>query len=635
MAARLTPAPVGAVRFEGGFLGERMRVNRDAILPILHEQCRATGRLDAWDWRPGQPNPPHVYWDSDVAKWLEAAAYSLSLHPDAALTGRIEALLERMAEAQLPDGYLNSYFIRVAPEQRWTNLRDQHELYCAGHLIEAAVAYAQATGRTAFLDMVRRYADHIATVFGTGPGQRRGYPGHEEIELALLRLFRATGERRYLDLARYFIDERGRAPHYFEREARERGEDPARWGSRGYDIFQAHRPVREQTTPEGHAVRACYLYAAMADLAAETGDDGLRETCRAVWRNLTRRRLYITGGVGSSAHGERFTVDYDLPNETAYAETCASIALMFFAQRMLHLEADGQYADVIEQALYNGLLSGVSLDGTRFFYANPLAVYPKAFGFGMNRFPAERQPWFGCACCPPNLARVLASLGAFAYATSPGTAWVNLYAVGSADLDLGTARLRLTQVTDYPWDGHVAITVQPRQTAAFTLALRLPGWCTDPAISVNGTPVDIASVRRKGYAHLARTWSPGDCVELTLPMPVRRVRAHPSVRHDAGRVALQRGPVLYCLEEDDNGPDLAALSLPRRAAVRVDRRGSPFAGVPVLRARGRRLATAGWDDALYRADEPAPPTPAALTAVPYALWANRRPGEMALWIRES
>lgn len=634
MAAVLNPAPVRAVRLDGGFLGERLRVNREVTLPIEYRQCKDTGRLDAWDWRPGQPNPPHIFWDSDVAKWIEAAAFSLALYPDPDLEARVDDVVARMARTQLPDGYLNSHFILVEPGKRWANLRDQHELYCAGHLMEAAVAYFQATGKRAFLDVMRRYADYIGTVFGTGEGQRRGYPGHEEIEMALAKLGRATGERRYLDLARYFVDERGRQPHYYDHEAQQRGEDPARWHGRRYDYCQAHKPVREQTTAEGHSVRACYLYAGMADVAAETGDADLLAACRALWQNITRRRLYITGAVGSAADGERFTVDYDLPNETAYAETCATIALVFFAHRMLQLERQGDYADVLEQALYNGVLSGVSLDGTRFFYANPLAVHPKAFGFGLNRFPAERQAWFGCACCPPNIARLLASLGTYAYSTEPGGIWVHLYAAGTADLDCAGTAVRLTQTTDYPWDGRVGVAVQPRAPVAFTLALRVPGWCAGATLSLNGQAVDLAGCSEGGYAHLTRTWSPGDRVELNLPMPARRIQAHPSVRQDAGCVALQRGPVVYCLEEVDNGPDLAALSLPPPAPLEVSSERSPFPGIPVIRARGRRTLATGWDDQLYRTVEPARRRSTELTAIPYCLWANRQMGEMRVWIRE-
>lgn len=635
MAAVLTPAPVRAVRLEGGFLGERLRVNREATLPIEYRQCKDTGRLDAWDWQPGRPNPPHIFWDSDVAKWIEAAAFSLALYPDPELEARVDDVVARMARTQLSDGYLNSHFILVEPGKRWTNLRDQHELYCAGHLTEAAVAYFAATGKRAFLDVMRRYVDHIATVFGTQEGQLRGYPGHEEIELALVKLYRATGEKRYLDLACYFVDERGRQPHYYDLEAQRRSEDPARWRGRRYEYCQAHKPVREQTTAEGHSVRACYLYAGMADVAAETGDPALLAACQALWQNITHRRMYITGAVGSAADGERFTVDYDLPNETAYGETCATIALVFFAHRMLQLERRGEYGDVIEQALYNGVLSGVSLDGTRFFYANPLSVYPKAYGFGLNRFPAERQAWFGCSCCPPNIARLLASLGSYAYSTERGAAWVHLYAAGTADLDLGGTALRLTQTTDYPWDGRVAIAVQPPAPAAFTLALRIPAWCTGASLCVNGQAVDLAACCRDGYARLNRTWAAGDRVELDLPMPARRVQAHPAVRHEAGCVALQRGPVVYCLEGVDNGVDLAALSLPRSAALEVASAGSPFAGVPVIRAKAYRDSAAHWGEELYRTARPARRQGVEVTAIPYCLWANRQMGEMLVWVREA
>jgi DUF1680 family protein len=633
----LQPVPVSGVRFGPGFLGDRVRVNREATLPLEYEQCRRTGRLDAWSWRPGKPAPPHHFWDSDVAKWIEAAAWSLAAVPDPDLEARVERVIDQMAACQAEDGYLNSRFLLVEPDKRWTNLRDLHELYCAGHLMEAAVAWYEATGRRRFLDLMCRYADHIAAVFGPGPEQRRGYPGHEEIELALIRLYRATGERRYADLAAFFVNERGRQPHYFDLEARERGEDPGPPDPGKYRHHQAHLPVREQTTIEGHAVRAAYLFAGVADVAAVSGDETLLSACRRIWRNLTERRMYVTGGIGSTPQGERFTADYDLPNETAYAETCAAIALVFFADRMLRLERRGVYADVLERALYNGVLSGVSLDGTKFFYANPLAAYPPAHGSGLNRFPPERQEWFGCACCPPNLARLLASLGRYVYAAGPGELWVHLFAAGTLETELDGQPIRLEQQTRYPWEEAVEIRLTPAAPTDFTLCLRIPGWTRDPVLEINGVPVALDALTEQGYARVRRTWRAGDFLRLYLPMPVERVRAHPAVRHACGRVALQRGPVMYCLEEIDNGPDLAAIELPAEECFEVGFEDSPFPGVPVIRCLARRLDPTAWEGRLYRVGAEARPrtVPAAITAVPYCLWANRRPGEMIVWIREA
>lgn len=409
------PLPLRSVRITGGFWAERQKVNRETTLRIEYQQCKDTGRIDAWklNWKPGDPNPPHIYWDSDVAKLVEAVGYSLALQPDPELERLMDELIDDMEKAQQPDGYLNTHYIAVEPDKRWTNLRDCHELYCAGHLMEAAVAYYQGTGKRKMLDVLCRYADHIRSVFGTEPGKLRGYPGHEEIELALVKLATATGNQDYLQLAKYFVDERGQQPLYYDVERAKRGETaPYRLGSPDimpYAYNQAHLPVRQQTTAEGHAVRACYLYAGMAAVARETGDQSLIDACRTLWQNVTTRRMYITGGVGSSRFGERFTFDYDLPNEEAYAETCAAIALCFFANNMLQLDADAQYADILERALYNNVLSGVAANGKQFFYDNLLASFPPYYKFAQQKSP-RRQDWFGCSCCPPNIARLIASL---------------------------------------------------------------------------------------------------------------------------------------------------------------------------------------------------------------------------------
>ena len=454
-------APLGHkhVTFKDRFWAPRIETNRKVTLPIEYAQCRKTGRLAAWTWKKGRPNPPHIFWDSDVAKWLEAVGYSLERHPDAKLEKLADGVIRDMARAQAADGYLNSHYQFVEPGKRWTNLRDCHELYCAGHLMEAAVAYSRATGKRTFLDVMCRYADCIDKTFGTRKGQKRGYCGHEEIELALVKLFHATGEARYLNLAKYFVDERGRHPNYFVEEASKRGDMKLRPFMDAKNLYlQAHAPVRGQTEAVGHAVRAMYLCSGMADVAAGTGDASLRAACRRIWKSATQRRMYITGGIGSSRHGERFTCDYDLPNETAYAETCASIGLVFFAHRMLQAEADGEYADVMERALYNGVMSGVSLDGKHFFYANPLTAHPVSYAartgddHGDHTDPT-RQEWFGCACCPPNIARLLASLGQYVYSQRGDVLYVHLYADGTASCNLAGQRVTVTQRTEYPWQG--------------------------------------------------------------------------------------------------------------------------------------------------------------------------------------
>lgn len=634
------PLPLDRVRIHDRFWAPRQATNREVTLPLQYRILKETGRIDAFRlaWRPGEPDRPHQFWDSDVAKWIEAAGYSLATHPDPDLMARVDEVVELVAAAQQPDGYLNIYYTVVEPSKRWTNLRDMHELYCAGHLIEAAVAYYEGTGKRRLLDVMCRYADHIASVFGPGEGQRRGYPGHEEIELALVKLYRATGVERYLRLAEFFVNERGRQPHYYDAEARARGEDPGAYRFRDYAYNQAHLPIREQTTAEGHAVRAMYLYSGVADVAAECGDDSLMAPLERLWENVTGRRMYVTGGIGSSAHGERFTYDYDLPNATAYTETCAAIGLAFWAQRMLLLDPAGTYGDVLERALYNGILSGVSLDGRSFFYSNPLDVdrlaWEAASEAQRHEFDSpERQGWFRCACCPPNVARLLASLGAYVYGEDEETAYVHLFVGSTAYLHLGGREVALRQETDYPWGERVRIRVQPEFSDRFTLALRLPGWCLAPHLEVNCAPVALDGLVDRGYARLRRVWEPGDIVDLILPMPVERVRAHPRVTADAGRVALQRGPVVYCLEEPENGANLHALSLPEDAPLEAAYEPDLLGAVVTVRTEGERSMAGAWGGSLYSAERPAV-EPVALKAIPYYAWANRGLGSMLVWIRE-
>ena len=615
---KLQPPPLSAVTIGDTFWSERRRVNRDVTLAAEYQQCESTGRIDALSLAPVPDQ--HYFWDSDVAKWLEAAAYSLETNPDPKVEKLVDETISLLAAAQQPDGYLNSYFTTVAPEQRWVNLRDHHELYCAGHLIEAGVAHHAATGKTTLLDVVRRYADYIGTVFGTGPNQRRGYCGHEEIELALVKLAEATGDPKYRDLAKYFVDERGRPPHCFDAEALARGDDPADFHHKTYEYNQAHEPVREQTRVTGHAVRGMYLYAAMADLAATETDGTLKRACENIWDHLTTRQMYVTGGVGGFASNEGYGADFDLPNLTAYAETCAAVGLVFWAARMANLDCDSRYADVMEQALYNGVLSGVSRDGTRFFYDNPLA------SMGTH----HRQDWFGCACCPPNIARLLASLGAYVYGQSETDLAVHLYVQGSAELSVAGQAVTLTQTTESPWDGRVSLQVAPERAASFRLRLRLPAWCKSPTVALNGEALTL--IVERGYAVLEREWRPGDTVMLDLPMTPQRVYADPRVQANRGRVALRRGPIVYCLESADNGPDLDALTLPREAEITAQFEPDLLGGVVVLRGTARRPSS-DTKSVLYRT-EPPRSEPTAITAIPYSAWDNRAPGEMLVWIRE-
>jgi DUF1680 family protein len=618
------PVSFTDVRIEDVFWKPRQETNRTRTIPYEYEQCKKTGRIDGFrpDWQPAEGQHRHIFYDSDVAKWIEAASYSLALHPDPELDKLLDEVIEGIASCQLPDGYLNSYFVNVAPDKRWTNLRDCHELYCAGHLIEAAVAHYQATGKRRFLDIMCRYADHIDQTFGTAEGKKRGYCGHEEIELALVKLYHATGEKKYLELSKYFVDERGRQPHYFDIEARARGEDPNEWYGKTYEYCQADKPLREQRQVTGHAVRAMYIYSAMADLAGEYGDATLMPALNSIWDDVTLRRMYITGGLGPSGHNEGFTTAYDLPNETAYAETCAAIGFIFWSHRMLQLDCDSKYADAMERALYNGALSGISIDGTKFFYTNPLA------SSGQH----ERKDWFGCACCPPNICRLLASVGQYIYSCNESDVAVHLYVQGSAKVEINGQDVILRQKTDYPWDGRVTVSFEMNKPTKFGLRLRIPGWCRQWKLRINGEPVK--AVPAKGYVRLERQWTNEDIVELYMAMPVERVYAHPNVQANVGRVALQRGPIVYCLEQVDNpGIPLNSIILPRDTKFETSFCKDLLGGVVVLKGKAKYEAEKEWDGLLYRIGPPKLKN-CEITAIPYYAWCNRGKGSMIVWIRE-
>ena len=579
-----------------------------------------------------------VFQDSDVAKWLEAVAYSLENHPDPELEKEADEVIDLIGRAQQPDGYLNTYYIINGLEDRWTNLKECHELYCAGHMIEAAVAYYEATGKDKLLKIVCKFADHIDTVFGPEEDKLKGYPGHQEIELALVKLYRVTGNKKYLDLAKYFLDERGKKPYYFDIEWEKRGKTEHWPGHRnmGPQYDQSHVPVREQTEAVGHSVRAVYMYSAMVDVAMETGDEELLEACRRLWNNIVYKRMYITGAIGSQVHGESFSFDYDLPNDTVYAETCAAIGLIFFANRMLQVEPKGQYADVMERALYNGVISGMSLDGKRFFYVNPLEVNPEACEKNGNfrHVKPVRQKWFACACCPPNVARLLASLGHYIYGVKENTVYTHLYIGSNTEVDIDGTKVGLVQETNYPWNGKVSITVNVDGAKEFGLGLRIPGWCRNARVAVNGEQVDLASVTVDGYVIIKRQWQDGDKVELDLPMEPVRVRSNPLVRADIGKVAIQNGPIVYCLEEVDNGPNLHAVVLPKDAELEVSFREDLLGGVNVITAQGEKAKEEAWGPELYKANACTEYEPVKLTFVPYYAWVNREPGEMTVWVRE-
>ena len=631
----IRPVALRDVQVADGFFSRYADLVREEVIPYQWEAlndripgAEKSGCLRNFRIAAGQEAGEFtgmVFQDSDIGKWLEAVAYSLTTHPDAALERTADEVIELLEAAQREDGYLGTYFIVKDPKNRWKCLRDCHELYCAGHLLEGAVAYWQATGKDRFLNVMRRYVDYIATVFGRGEGQMRGYPGHEEIELALCKLYDVTGEKKYLDLAAYFIDERGRDPKYFLEELKTRG-DAFHWegnDAQGMEYFQAHAPVREQTEAVGHAVRAVYLYSGMADVAMRTGDEGLLEACRRLYRNIADKRLYVTGAIGSTYIGEAFTFDYDLPNDTAYAETCASVGLIFFMKRMLEADGAAEYGDMMERALYNTVLAGMAMDGKSFFYVNPLEVFPEADEKDPSKRHVKtvRQKWFACACCPPNVARLLADLGSYIYRRKGSAVTADLF-IGSRLALPGGAEL--IQTSEVPFGGKVTFTLRGA-AQGFSLRVRCPEWA-------EGVTCTAPCRKENGYIAIQKDWQDGDSVTLVFGMEPRRIYANPLVRQDAGKVCLMRGPLVYCLEEADNGANLHLLRLPEGEPVEAVRGEGALFGMTLLRAKGRRFVPHG--SRLYAPDRQGREEGARLTFVPYFAWGNRDKGEMAVYVRE-
>ncbi|HOS94632.1 MAG TPA: glycoside hydrolase family 127 protein, partial [Armatimonadota bacterium] len=582
----LTPVPLTDVRLTDGFWAPRLEVLRDVTIAHEIRMCEETGRIH--NFRAAAGTEPGgfegiFFNDSDVYKLIEGASYLYAIEGDAARRARIaeqiDPLIDAIAAAQQPDGYIYTFYTLTDPGLRWSDLPSMHELYCMGHLLEAGVAHFQATGSRRLLDVAIRAADCIDSVFG--PGKNPGVCGHEEIELALVKLADATGDAKYLRLAEHFINARGYAHTEYD---------------------QNHIPVRDQRSVVGHAVRAMYLFCAAADVAARTGDAGLLEATRAIWDDLTFAKMYITGGIGPSGSNEGFTTAYDLPNETAYAETCAAIGLVLLGHRMALVDADARYVDEAERALMNGALSGISLSGDRFFYVNPLG----------SRNGHQRVDWFGCACCPPNILRVIPQVPGMLYATGERALYVQLYARSEARARVAGQAVALTQETDYPWDGRIRLTVKPDMPAEFVVCLRKPGWCRSWTVRVNGGERP-ARVSDDGYIHLRERWS-GQTITLDLDMPVERVEAHPMVQADVGRVALQRGPLVYCLEGVDNDRHVRDLYLPRDTSLRSEFDGQLLGGVVKVRGTARRAA-GEWDRRLYRTAELSGDVP--FTAVPY------------------
>lgn len=629
-----------------GFFGRYEKLVKDVVLPYqeraLNDQiegaekshCIENFRMAAKKLKTGSCDGEFygmVFQDSDVAKWLEGAAYSLAQNPDEELERRCDEIIELIGEAQQKDGYLNTYFTVKEPKKRWMNLHEAHELYCAGHMIEAAVAYAECTGKAKLLKIMCDMADHIYRHFMEEGAE--GYPGHPEIELALMRLYRSTKEERYKELALHFINVRGVDSDYYKKEMER---NPWRvWGNKPDDkeYAQNYAPVRRQDKAVGHAVRAVYLYTGMADAAMETGDRELAAACRTLWNNITQHRMYVTGAIGSAYEGEAFTKDDHLPNDTAYGETCAAIGLMFFANKMLYLEHDGKYVDVMERALYNCVLAGMQLDGTKFFYVNPLEVLPGISGKAQTHKHAlpVRPKWFACACCPPNVARLLGSVAEYAWHVIPGALFSNLFIAGTLDVS-GRFGGKVILKTNYPYDNIVEYRFAPqegRESMEVPLAVRIPAWSRQTKILLNGKETDCEI--RDGYAYLSGEYAADDVITVELDLTVRRVYTSSRVSENTGRVALQRGPLIYCAEGVDNENDILSLSLKKDGKVTVgEYLPDELSGIRKLYAEGYRETV---NEELY-SFERQETQPSQVTLVPYYTWGNRGLNQMRVWIPE-
>lgn len=610
-----------------GKINQKMEHEADYIQPVY-----TTNGFCVWPENPDKPEDRFygfVFQDSDFAKWIEAVGYILQQYSDAALEKIADEAIELVCGAQQPDGYLDTFYIINDISKRFTNLRDHHELYCLGHLIEGAVAYYQATGKEKLLHAACRYADCVAEHIGLEPEKLHGYPGHEIAEMALARLYEVTGQEKYRSLGLYFINERGKKPYYFDIEYAVNADDDKELR---YQYHQAHLPVREQTEAVGHAVRAVYLYSGMADFARLTMDDGLKAACERIWNDIVQKKMYITGGIGGTHIGEAFSFAYDLPNDTAYAETCASVGMVFFARRMLEMEPDSKYADVMELELYNVILSGMDLEGTSFFYVNPLEVVPKACHEDKRKEHVKpvRQKWFGCACCPPNLARLISSIGSYIYTEKKDTVFVHLYIGSHMEKQLESGTAQITMESGFPWDGHVALQVKCEAPERFTVALRIPRWCR--AYQIKGLEdTDTSTEEKDGYLYITKVWS-SDSLQIDFPMEVQILEADSRVRENIGKAAVVRGPVVYCMEEIDNGKDLHLLKMDADASFETERRTIAGEQIIAVKAHGWRQRK-GQNTGLYFPYSKAENEDVNLTWVPYYTWANRGEGEMQVWTR--
>lgn len=635
----ITPVDFTEVRILDDFWAPRIETNRSVTIPFAMQQNEQTGRVDnfriAGGLKPGKYRGER-YNDTDVYKVLEGASVSLALKPEVKLNAEVDALIAIIGAAQESDGYLFTSRtcdpdnpLMGTGQERWSNLAVSHELYNAGHLYEAAVAHYLATGKRSFLEIALKNADLVAATFD--PDLKHDAPGHQEIELGLVKLFRVTGDQKYLDLAKFFLDQRGQElalKIYPEGHRFSIYNDPIQ--------IQAHMPILEQDEAVGHAVRCMYMYAGMADVAALTGDPGYIQALERLWTNVVGKKMSLTGGVGARHEMENFGENYELPNLTSYNETCAAIGMVFWNHRMFLLHGDARYLDVLERVLYNGVITGVSLEGNTFFYPNPLESDGK---YRFNKGKAGRQPWFGTACCPGNIARFLPAVPGYVYARTQDSLYINLFLNSEIEIEMSGQPIKVRQETSYPWEGQIRVFVESQKPVAFTTYIRIPGWARNkpvpsdlyryvyqdpgtPRVRINGQEVPLEL--RRGFALLHRTWKREDVIEVNLPMPVRRVISHTQVKENLGKVALERGPLVYCAEWPDNPSGLASLALSDASELSPVFQENMLGGLAVIQGEARLIRSPG--------EEPEP-SPVAFMAIPYYAWAHRGEGEMAVWLR--
>jgi len=641
---KLYSLPLQNIKISDNFWTKYTKLVKDVIIPyqwdILNDRiedaepsyCLNNFRIAAGE-KEGEFGGA-VFQDTDIAKWLEAVAFTLSTTKDEALESIADDVIDLIGRAQDKNGYINTYFTIKEPNLRWTNLTEGHELYTAGHLLEAAVAYYNATGKDKFLNIMKRFADLICDNFGEKENQIHGYPGHQEIELALVKLYEVIKDKKYLDTAKYFIDERGKSPNYFLEEEKTEKFKRIFPEFKNYTPLysQSHLPVREQTTAEGHAVRAVYLYCAMADIAYEYGDEELLKGCKTLWNNIVNKRMYITGGIGSSGLLERFTTDYDLPNDINYSETCASIGLALFGLRMTKITKEAHYMDIVEKALYNTVLSGIAMDGKGFFYVNPLEVWPDSC---IERTSKEhvkpvRQKWFGVACCPPNIARTLASLGQYIYLAEDNKLYINLFVSNETVFKLGEDEINLKVETNFPNENDINIQITSEVEKEILLAIRIPFYAENYSILVNDKQYEFET--DKGYAIVKGKFK-NDKLKITFNSPARFIYANPLVRADSGKVAITKGPLVYCLEEIDNKDNLSAIFVDTSITPVEKYDKELFGGTTVVTLKGKKIVNDNWNEnELYGTKKPIYDD-IRIKAVPYCYWGNRKPGEMIVWMK--